>query len=197
MLFSGAVGTLAGAMLAVAIVLGALVLAALASGAGLALLAVYAVVFVVGLAWGFANPSSSALEAMVVPREQLARADLPIERLASRCYPRSGTGWGAPRRGGPPAISVWPCACGVSGPSSPPAPRRNPFWRASGLDAATSSASRRYGLRWPSIYSRCSSAGPFSGVCMVVRRLILQLLSPYPMREWSRLWPRPGSCCMA
>lgn len=65
--------------------LGALALAALSSGPGLALLAVYAVVFIAGLARGFADPASGALEAMVVPREQLARASTYLSSAWQAC----------------------------------------------------------------------------------------------------------------
>ncbi|GEM87152.1 MFS transporter [Meiothermus granaticius] len=65
--------------------LGALGLAGLSSSTGLALVAVYVVVFVTGLARGFADPASGALEAMVVPRVQLARASTYFSSAGQAC----------------------------------------------------------------------------------------------------------------
>lgn len=64
----------------------ALALAALsASTVGLSLIAVYAVVFAAGIARGFADPASGALEALVVPREHLALASTYISGAWQAC----------------------------------------------------------------------------------------------------------------
>ena len=63
----------------------ALSLAALSQGAVLGLIAVYAVVFAVGIARGFADPASGALEAQVVPREHLARASTYLSSAWQAC----------------------------------------------------------------------------------------------------------------
>ncbi|MBF6594102.1 MAG: MFS transporter [Thermaceae bacterium] len=63
----------------------ALSLAVLSSGSSLGLIAVYAVVFAAGMARGFADPASGALEAQVVPREHLARASTYLSSAWQAC----------------------------------------------------------------------------------------------------------------
>jgi MFS family permease len=64
----------------------ALALAGLAANSvGLSLIAVYAVVFVAGVARGFADPALGALEALVVPREHLALASTYLSGAWQAC----------------------------------------------------------------------------------------------------------------